>query len=252
MIDYVEKNLREDIARAIAALITVDHFAAGSMVSMPLLYPSGSTVVLEITRQGDRCLVSDRGGALQEAELSGATRYFKKEAVRVAAAAGIRFDGRDMFVAEVPLDALEGAMMVVANCSQEAVTFAIYSMSEKSESDAKEVLYARLTSIFGPTDVEKDVELVGASNHKWKVSVLVTRAGQMGLFEPVVNKYISVVGAAAKFHDFARLEMPPQRIAVVKNLADIGDFFGVVAAASSKVVELSSSNDNFLRLLKTG
>ena len=230
-------------------MVTSEHFFAGSIVTMPVLYPSGATVVLEITRQGDRCLVSDRGGGWQESEMMGAMRYFKREAVRIANQSGIRFDGRDMFVAEVSFESLQGAMIVVANCSQESVAFAASRMAERSENDSKEMLFSRLSSIFGSSDVAKDVEMVGASNHPWKVSVVVTGRSHLGLFEPVVNKYISVVGTAAKFHDFARMEIPPRRIAVVKSRQDIGDFYGVVAASATQVLEFSSSNDNFIKLL---
>ncbi|PAQ09738.1 hypothetical protein [Mesorhizobium temperatum] len=251
MIDFARKipNTKEAIGEAIRGMVNADHFFGGSIVTMPVLYPSGTTVALEVTRQGDKCLVSDRGGGWQEADMMGATRYFKKEANRVAEASGIRFDGHDMFVAEVAPAALQGAMMVVANCSQEATAFAAYRMAERSESDAKDILFARLSAIFGATDVAKDAELVGASNHTWKVSVLVTGRPHLGLFEPVMNKYISVVGTAAKFHDFSRLEHPPSRIAVVKSREDIGDFYGVVASASTRVVEQSASNEQFLRLV---
>lgn len=121
MVEIIGDTISGDVDAAVRRLVNAQHFRAGSIVSMPVIYPSGASVVLEITMQKDRCFVTDRGGASQEAELFGATRYFKSEAERVALSSGIHFDGRDMFVAEVPRESLHGAMTVVANASAEAV-----------------------------------------------------------------------------------------------------------------------------------
>ncbi len=249
MIDFSKITAKATVDDAIRDMVTAEHFFAGSIISMPVLYPSGASVVLEVTMQDGVFLVCDRGGGAQEAELMGAMRYFKKEAQRISEHAGIRFNGHDMFVIEVPPEALQGAMKVVANCSQEAAAQAAYKAAERTESDAKEVLFARLSSIFGKKDVSKDAEVLGASNHAWKVSVLLSGQPRLGMFEPVSNSYVSVVGTTAKFYDFANLEHPPLRIAVVKSRASIGDFFGVVSAASNRVIELSASNDQFKRLV---
>ena len=68
MTDFVDKKLSSTIATAIKSLIAVEHFIAGSIVTMPNIYPSGASVVLEISMQGGRVFVSDRGGGFQEAE----------------------------------------------------------------------------------------------------------------------------------------------------------------------------------------
>lgn len=249
MIDFTRQTAREMIDEAIRRMVTAEHFHAGSVISMPVIYPSGSAVVIEVTIQNGVFLVSDRGGGAQEAELMGASRHFKKEAQRISDEAGIRFNGHDMFVVEVAENALQGAMMVVANCSQEAATQAVYRATERAESDAKDILFARLSSIFGAKDVAKDAEVIGASNHSWKVSVLVSGHPRLAMFEPVSSSYISVVGTTAKFYDLANLESAPIRVAVVRSREEIGDFYGVISAASNRVIELSASNDQFERLV---
>ena len=115
MTDFVDKKLSSTIATAIKSLIAVEHFIAGSIVTMPNIYPSGASVVLEISMQGGRVFVSDRGGGFQEAEFLGSTRQYSKEAAKIAADAGIEYNGRDMFVTEVPSDAIAGAMAIVAS-----------------------------------------------------------------------------------------------------------------------------------------
>jgi hypothetical protein len=249
MIDFVGEKISESVDSAIHRMVVSNHFRAGSIVSMPVTYPSGSTVVIEITVQQGKCFISDRGSGYQEAELLGSSRYYKREAKRIAESVGIRFDGRDMFVAEVERSNLHGAMIVVANSSAQAVNFAAMRQAERTDKDAAEDLYFRLSSIYGEKSVAKDAEVIGASNHKWRVSVLVNRSRQRAFFEPVTSNYISVVGTAAKFHDFVRVDNPPQRIAVIKSRDEIGDFYGVVAAASSQVITMSAADRDFRDLL---
>ena len=250
MIEIRDHRVDNQIEEAMSRLINADHFHGGSIVSMPVTYPSGASVVLEITRQKGQWYVSDRGGGSMEADMSGISRYYKSEAKRVAELAGVRFDGWDMFVAEVGDDALAGAMVVIANCSSEAVTVASLRAADGNRRDAHEELYVRLSGIYKTKDVQKDAEAIGTSNHKWRVSVLVADNHQRAFFEPVTNWYVSVVGTAAKFHDFAGMDYPPARFSVVKSRQDLGDFFGVVAAASTKVIPETASDSEFLRLLE--
>jgi hypothetical protein len=243
-----EARLSRAVDDAIRGIVTTEHYRAGSIVSLPVLYPSGSSVLLEVTRHGDRLLVSDRGGGSQEAELMGATRYYKEPAERIATDAGIRFDGHSMFVVEVPIARLAGAMVVVANCSQDAAVFAAERLAESTEADAREILFARLSTVFRGWHVEKDARVIGASNHSWKVAVEVTNRDRRAIFEPVNRRYITIVGTAAKFHDLARLETPPARFAVVSSIQELGDYYGVVSDASDRVIE-SSVPDNAIREL---
>lgn len=251
MIDFVGKSAKEDIDAAIARMLTVEHFAVGSIISMPIMYPSGSNVSLEVMVQGNDCFISDRSGGFLECELFGSTRYFKSEAEKIAARAGIGFDGRDMFIARVPKSALQGAMTVVANSSATAAQFASRKQSERSETDIKDELFERLARIFKNRDVAKDVEAIGTSNHKWKVSVMVADSGRRSFFEPVSNAYVSVVGTSAKFHDFANIgETRPHLFSVIRSRQEIGDYFGVISNASDKVITMNSTDKAFSDLLE--
>ena len=249
MIEIKIHSNSKSVDEAVRSLVSTRHALAGSLVTMPVMYPSGASVVLEVAVHGDRCFVSDMGTAFEEAEMMGTSRYFKSEAARIAVGYGIRFDGRLMFVAEVPIDNVHGAMVVVANASGDAARAASNKQSERHEHDAKELLYERLVSVYQNRHVAKDAEAIGQSNHKWKISVLVRDRASTLMFEPVSGYYITAVGTAAKFHDFAALECPPTRIAVIKSREDIGDFFGLVAGASSKVVHASEPDSTFIGLL---
>lgn len=248
MTDIVRQRMSETVETAIRQLVSAEHFRAGSFVTMPVIYPSGASVVLEVFRQGERFLVSDRGGGHQEAEFAGTSRYYAREAKKAAEDYGIKFDGRDMFVAEVSEGQLAGAFTVVANCSQTAVIASSLKSSERAQRDAGDVLFVRLSRIFPPSTIAKDAPILGASGHEWHVSTMVTEDDRRTVFEAVSHHYPSVVSTAAKFHDLARLERLPSRIAVVSNRMSLGDYIGVLSAASTSVVESSVPDQTFARL----
>jgi hypothetical protein len=237
----------QSVDEAIKRLISVEHFHAGSIVSMPVMYPSGAFVVLELSAQGGKVFVSDRGGGYQEAEYIGATRTYCREAERIASEAGIKFDGRDVFVAEVQIDRVEGAMAVVASCSSQAAALAAIRAADREEKVAKEALFDRLSDVFGHDGFEREVALLGASNHSWRVDARVRRGDSVAIFNSVTRQYVSAAGTAAKFYDLARLEIAPFRVAVVSSRNSMGDWYGVISAASDSVVEISAANDHFTR-----
>jgi hypothetical protein len=240
----------QTLDEAVRTLVSTRHASAGSLVTMPVMYPSGSAVVLEVSMNGKRCFVSDMGTAFEESQMMGSNRYFKSEANRIAERYGIKFDGQLMFVAEVPIENIQGALVVVANASGDAARAAANKQTERHEHDAKEMLYERLLSVYRTKDVAKDAEAIGQSNHRWKISVLVKDSVNTWMFEPVSGFYITAVGTAAKFHDFAALESPPSRISVIKSRDDIGDFYGLVAGASTKIVYANEPDSTFERLLE--
>lgn len=248
MTDIVREKMRSAIETAIRQLITAEHFVAGSFVTLPVNYPSGASVVLEVFQQGGSFFVSDNGGAHQEAEFAGVSRYFAREAKKSAEEYGVRFDGRDMFIAEVNEGRLSGAFTIVANCSQAAVAASMYKSAERAHKDAGDALFERLSRIFPSSKLARDAAILGASGHEWHVSSMVTNDGRRTVFEAISHHYPSVVSAAAKFHDLARLETLPSRVAVISNRAALGDYIGVISAASTSVVESSVPDQTFLRL----
>ena len=250
MTEVLTHSLTDAVNSAIKKLVTVEHFHAGSVVSLPVMYPSGASVTLEVALQAGRVFVSDRGGAHQEAEFLGATRYFMREAARLAQEAAIRFDGHDMFVAEAPIERLAGAMTVVATCSANAANATAFRAAERAERHARSELYDRLAAVYGPSGFEREVELVGSGSHKWRVDAQVKRSHSSAIFDSVTRSYVSVVGTAAKFHDIGRLEAPPRRIAVVTSEQDVISWIGVLAGASDAVIEMHAANDRFTTAAK--
>jgi hypothetical protein len=69
-----------------------------------------------------------------------------------------------MFVAEAPIDRINGALTVVAACSSQAAALCALRSSEREDKDAKEALYDKLSGVFWTLGFEKDVQLIGDSN----------------------------------------------------------------------------------------
>lgn len=234
----------DEVARQI---VTTEHFGAGSVIKTPLLYPSGAAVVVEISQHGDRFFISDMGFGYQEAEMYGASRAYQRGAPALAEQFGISFDNQSFFVAEASQAQLAGATTVVANCSSEAASHAAYKAAERRYEDDSDLVYSRLVSVFPKGSVERNVEISGSSNHKWPISAVLQERGRVVLFEPVSKYHVSVVNTATKFHDIARLERAPKRVALVKSKSELGDLVNVLSQAGS-VVEYSVPDETLRRI----
>src|SRR5437763_1256673 len=90
-------DLIEDVARQ---LVSTEHDAAGAFVTLPLLYPSGSTVVVRINAGDGRYFVSDWGLGNRESEMYGAGLHYARHARTIADKAGVGFDNQAFFVME--------------------------------------------------------------------------------------------------------------------------------------------------------
>lgn len=237
-------SIVDEVARG---LVTTEHFGAGSLIRTPVNYPSGASVVVEITQQKDRFFVCDMGAGHQEAEMIGASALFSKSASTIAQNYGIRFDNQAFFVAEASRDQLAGAATIVANCSVEAVAMAAFKTAERKYEEQSDKLYQKLISIFDKREVISNTNFTGSSAHSWPVSAIVTRGASVAIFEPVSKNHMSVVNTTAKFHDFARLENPPIRISVVPRKIDMGDYINILSQAGS-IIEFDVAKDAYERV----
>lgn len=237
MITLIDNSLKEAVQAAISLVVSAAHAPEGSYVTTPLLYPSGSAVVVRVSGGGDRFFVTDFGLGRTEAEMMGADRVFTRNGQLVATAAGVSFDHNEFFVIEVPRDRIAGAIMAVANCSHEAVAMTAFRISERASAGAAEHLVERLESAFGGDAVKRDDKVIGASNHEWEFSASVTIGGRRSVFE-VANKHPnSVAAVATKMGDVARVEHAPRRIVMVPRKADFGTYLGVLAHTANVVEE---------------
>lgn len=233
---------------AVNKLASAEHYFGASIVCMPSLYPSGSSVVLEISGGPNYFHIDDRAGAYFEAESMAALRLFKKEAERISTSSTVQFDGRMFSVSSVSKDALASAMRVVAHNSQMAANLAATRIAEKNREVASEELFEKLVRVFSPNRVSKDVPIIGASQHEWRFDAMISGQEKPVVFDAVTSHAGSVVWAAAKFADLARLEREIGRVAVIDSRAAMGEMIGVLSPNVSAIIELSASPKTFLSL----
>lgn len=228
---------REVVDGVARALADTRHERDASFIHLPVMYPSGSMVVVRIDPHHDgHYLVSDMGLGFQEADLLGAGKVFVHSAPAVGIRAGIHFD-HQTFSLGVRREQLIGAVSAIAACSQEAVQIAAFRLDEKKKADAADRLCERLYRLFTPAKVERGATVLGASNTPWTVTALVRTDGHRAVYEPVSDHPNSVASALAKFVDLTQLEQPPARIAVVRKKELLGTRLALIATAANVVEE---------------
>lgn len=242
------QKFQEVVRSAAQQLVSIDPSRNGAYVRTPLLYASGSYVVIRVDAGGGEFFVSDFGAGHEEAQQLGASATFKRVAKTVAEANGVGFDTHSFFALTVSEAQLPGAIASIANASQEAVNITALKASERSLRDDNDELFDRLRGIFSPKAIAKDANIVGASNTQWHVSTLVTIQNKMVAFEAVSKAPQSIVFASTKFSDIARLPKAPGRVAVVSNKKALGTYLGVLSH-NADVIERKVEDRIFHRLL---
>ena len=241
-------RFQDVVQRAAAQLVSLRAVGESSYVSTPILYPSGSCVIVRVDGHGSNFFVTDFGTGFEEASDLGAERTYRRIAKSVAERTGVRFDGHALFELEVTEGQLAGAISAIANASLEAVQLAFMKSAEHAQQDENAILHNRLSALFSSRFVARDAQILGGSNTKWRVSSLVTLAGSVGAFEAVSKHQMSVVSVASKFADIARSDAPPSRIAVVNSKEGLGTLLGVLTPNAS-VVEKTAPDTTIRRLL---
>jgi hypothetical protein len=190
--------------------------------------------------------------------MQGASLFYMRAARPIAEAAGVGFDNQAFFIMEASREQLAGAVVTIANCSQEATMQAAYALAEKTFEDSKDRLYERLVKVFAKTSspsnkiVTRNVKVVGHSSTEWPISTIVRLPGSRTptIFEPVTKHHNSVATASMKFHDIALLgKGAPARVAVVHNKEEFGTFLQVLSQ-SANVIDDDVPDSTIVRLAK--
>jgi hypothetical protein len=209
------EQIANDIARALVRVSTRDQAVR---LSLPLLYPGGSMVGIELSRLRSGFLVSDAGGARREAGLIGGERAFQRIAQEVANRFGIRFDHNMMFDLDVEEDDLLPAVIAVANGAKTAVENTAVHLATTEHADYRAYLWDRLQGAYGDAFSRAPVTYKGASAENWEFDAAVTVKGHLALFQVVTPNANSVNSAVTKFLDVGDLgENAPKRVSVVTN-----------------------------------
>ncbi len=226
--------LTESVEGAMREIVSAAHRPEGSYVRLPILYPSGSEVVVRVSGGPDQYFVTDFGMGYTEAEMMGATLTYVRQAKTISQTAGVGFDEHAFFAVEVSKDRLPGGIMTIGNCSAEAMILTCFKAAEKEAVDGAEYLIKKLTRVFGIERVHKDEKVVGASNHEWQFAASIVSGRKRTVFEYATKHPNSVASVAMKMDDVARLERgAPARIVMVRSKAAMGTYLGVLAHSAS-------------------
>lgn len=206
----------EEVARALVRVSARDE---NVRLSLPLLYPGGAMVGVELSRLRSGFLVSDAGAARREAGLLGGERAFKRIAQDVANRFGIRFDHNMMFDLDVSEGHLVPAVMAVANAAKTAVENTAMHLAMNEHADHRAYLWDRLQSAYGFAAVLREQAHYRGASEEWDFDAAVRVEGQYALFQVVTPNANSVNSAVTKFLDVMDLgeKLAPRRVAVVTN-----------------------------------
>jgi len=210
-----------DIAAEVArALVRVAGSAECARLSLPLLYPGGSMVGVELSRLRDGFLVSDAGGARREAGLLGGEKAFIRIAKDVAEKFAVRFDRNMIFDLNVPDHELVVAVIAVANAAKTAVENTAIHLTSVEHADFRAHLWDRLEHAYGSRSFERNVRKFQGATEQWDFDAAIQTQGSLALFEIVTAHANSVNSAVTKFLDVRDLgASAPNRVAVLMDVA---------------------------------
>src|SRR4051794_19720564 len=91
--------LQDRLQLAISRLMAIRVDGERARLTVPVLYPSGSSGSVEIMTSGDKCFVSDMGLGHMEAEMYAAQEFYPHAARAASERFGVGFDGLTVFAA---------------------------------------------------------------------------------------------------------------------------------------------------------
>jgi hypothetical protein len=224
------------VEQAARSLLRIDHAGSKSLITLPMFYPSGAAVAVEVMRVGSHYQVTDCGFAYREAEMVGGEHLFGRNAGAVAERYGVSVSRRG-FVGTANVEQLAGMMADVGGASVQLAHRLCERVAQRSEAEIAARLYQRLIGLFGESKVVPEATISGASSHKWRVSALVKVDGRAVAFEAVSNHHSSVYSSATMFHDIGLLDPKPVPVAVVRDKRIMGEYLGILAQAANVIQE---------------
>jgi len=241
----IQTNIADIATEVARALVQITSRQESARLSLPLLYPGGSRVGVEISKLRDDFLVSDAGAARREAGLLGGERSFAQLAPDIAIRYGVRFDHNMFFDINVERSDLVIAVAAIANASKAAVEATAARLATVEHADHQAMLWERLERVFTQKRVVKSFQFKGKSE-LWEFDAAVQLEGRTSLFEVVTPYANSVNSAVTKFVDIRDLgERAPNRVAILTN-KDRTPHFAVLASTARWIA--SNANDETYRM----
>lgn len=233
------------VRSALQRLASVQDLDGRVSVSLPVMYPSGATVVVEIERNDDRYWVSDMGYGLAEAEMSGAQTFYGKIASRIAHDFGVGFDGNAMFALWVASSRLEAAITCVANASNRACSEAILQATEAKSRRQNDKIFERVSAVFGKRSVTRSADIIGRHAHWEAHNVVVFPNRHRAVFEHMTAHTTSVSTKFLMFSDIKSAEAEISLNAIVKDIGAL-DEKGQMIGDVANILSFTASDEQII------
>lgn len=230
------------VRSAVQRLVLVSRHGDASLISLPMHYPSGTSIGVRVRPSGKGFLVSDFGCAYREAEQNGYEITFMRQAKEVARSVGVEFTDDRQFQVRATAEQLPVAIGIVGSASYLVVQNIAASAPEWDEEQASFEVAQRLVTLYGAKAVRPKAHVRGASDIDWTVAAKVVLKGRETVFDAVSSSHNSVYAAASKFNDLARLEDAPNRVAIVQDKKAIKKYLSLLSQ-SAHVIEQGASDE---------
>jgi hypothetical protein len=217
-VSKVDQALTRRVTEALGRIANWRDSGGRIMIDLPLMYPSGSMVVVDAEQNRDKIWVSDMGQGLVEAEMMGASDSYGSVASKAAKDYGVEYDGNSIFALWVPASRIEAAIVCVANASHTAAADAVRHASEVHSRRHDDMIYERIVRVFGRPIVAKSVEISGLRTVWEAHNVVLFPNGRKAVFEFMTKHPTSVSSKFLKFSDMKSAPLPISLNAVVPDL----------------------------------
>jgi|GEM_PF-2458475 len=242
-----ETAIGSRIYDAMKRLVSGAQFGNKTIVSIPVVYPSGAHAGVEIEINGDDCFVSDVGQGYAESDNYGASEFYKYSAKTACERFSTAYDGLNMFVLKTSVENMEAAIVAVANASvmaaRDAFERATAEKSRRSNSD----IFDRFIDVFGKERVSKVAELKG-KHVSWDAHNVVSFNGRTSVFEYVADHPNAISSKFMMFSDLRRNDDAQIILnAVVHDINQISQKGQLIADVASNVVPFSATAKQFTK-----
>lgn len=244
-----DESIRDaGVRKAVDGLVRVSAWGNAYLVSVPLVYPSGTAVGIKITPSKGGYLVSDAALGFREAEGFEAQRSFGVHAGRIKDQAGVEYTSDHEFRMFATERQLTSAIRRVSYASHRSAVKAFHSLPEACEQEIGAALFQRLRDTFGKENVAGELKIAGGSNIEWPFAAQVLQGKRRVVFDVVSPQWTSVVAAKSKFSDVRHLGPNTIPVAVVDSIDAMGKWLPLISQ-EAEVIEDDIGADELRRVV---
>lgn len=238
------EEIRDDgVRKAVKGLVRASAWGNAYLITVPLVYPSGTAVGVKVTPLRGAYIVSDSGLGFREAESYEAQRSFGAHAGRIKEEVGVEYTSDHEFRIASTERQLTSAIRKVAYASHRSAIKAFHSLPEICEQEIGAALFQRLRETFGKDNVAGDLKLAGGSNIEWPFAAQVLMGDRRILFDVVSPHWTSVVAAKSKFSDVRHLGHNTFPVAVVDSIDAMGKWLPLISQEAEVIEDDVDANE---------